>query len=102
MSSRKERLAPHLTNAGLLLEKWLENSPLCSRNDFFTITNNFEKIFGESLSKYMKIVDLNDSVLTVKALNFVWKNELEYQKKAIIDRCNEALGAPRVKALRFI
>ena len=93
---------PQPTHASVLLAKVLAQRNIGQKQDLFTLFSNFEKLFGKHLTEHLKIIDLKDGILVIKASNSVWKNEASYQKKAIIDRCNGLLGAPRVKGIRFI
>ena len=72
------------------------------KQNLFTLMANFENLFGKQLAEHLKIIDLKNSILVLKASNSVWKTESEYQKKAIIERCNGLLGAKCVKNIRFV
>jgi len=100
--SISRRNAPRPTDVSILLERFFKGSALGPKMDFFTLSEQFESILGEGLAKRVKLIDLKDSVLVLKASNAAWKNELEYQKKAIIDRCNALLDKAAVKSVRFI
>lgn len=93
---------PQPTHASVLLSKILAEGNIGQKQDLFALFSNFENLFGKHLAEHLKITDLKDGILVIKASNSVWKNEALYQKKAIIDRCNGLLGAPRVKGIRFI
>ena len=101
-NSPKLHNTPQLTHASVLLSKILAMGNIGEKQDRFALFSNFEKLFGKHLAEHLKITDLKDGILFIKASNSVWKNEALYQKKAIIDRCNGLLGAPRVKGIRFI
>ncbi len=100
--SASRRNAPRPTDVSILLERFLKSSVLGSKMDFFTLSEHFANIVGDSLSKRVKLVDLKDSVLVLKASNAAWKTELEFQKKAIIGKCNALLDKAAVKNVRFI
>ena len=91
-----------LTHASVLVSKILSAGDIGEKQDLYTLFSSFEKLFGKQLSEHLKIIDLKDGILLLKAANSVWKSESEYQKKAIIERCNGLLGAKRVKGIRFI
>ncbi len=91
-----------LVHAGIVLSKVLSRGTIGEKNAWFFLQENFENLFGARLASHLSIIDLQDSVLVLKASNSVWKSETLYKKKAIIDLCNGLLGAPRVKDIRVI
>ena len=56
---------------------------------FGEIENNWEKIVGERISKSTKIVKIEKKTLFIKCKNPTWKNELQYQKKEILNKLNQ-------------
>ncbi|WP_288799620.1 DUF721 domain-containing protein [uncultured Fibrobacter sp.] len=98
----KEHKLKSLTHAGVILAKVLSAGALGEKQYLFKLVSNIETLFGKPMSEHLKIVDLQDSVLVLKASNSVWKSESAYQKKAIIERCNGLLGVQYVKNIRFV
>ncbi len=89
-------------HAGVILSRLLSKGQIGEKNDLVRLQENFEKLFGKNLALHLKLVDFQDSILFLKAANSVWKSEILYQKKAIIDVCNGLLGAARVREIRLI
>ena len=57
---------------------------------FGELENNWENIVGERISKSTKIVKIENKTLFIKCKNPTWKNELQYQKKEILKKLNQA------------
>lgn len=53
------------------------------------LENNWENIVGERISKSTKIVKIENKTLFIKCKNPTWKNELQYQKKEILNKLNQ-------------
>ena len=56
---------------------------------FGELENNQENIVGERISKSTKIVKIENKTLFIKCKNPTWKNELQYQKKEILNKLNQ-------------
>ena len=56
---------------------------------FGELENNWEKIVGERISRATKIVKIENKTLYIKCKNPTWKNELQYQKKEILNKLNQ-------------
>ena len=56
---------------------------------FGELENNWEKIVGERISRATKIVKIENKTLFIKCKNPTWKNELQYQKKEILNKLNQ-------------
>tara|TARA_B100000900_G_C20197877_1_gene560574 strand:- start:146 stop:412 length:267 start_codon:yes stop_codon:yes gene_type:complete len=57
---------------------------------FGEIENNWEKIVGKKIYKATKIIKVENKTLFIKCKNPTWKNELQYQKKEILNKLNHA------------
>ena len=53
------------------------------------LENKWENIVGERISKSTKIVKIENKTLFIKCKNPTWKNELQYQKKEILNKLNQ-------------
>ena len=104
----QEENSPHLhklrdlTHASLLLSRIFAAGEIGEKQNLFTLMANFENLFGKQLAEHLKIIDLKNSTLVLKASNSVWNPESEYQTQALIERCNGLLGATCVKHIRFV
>ena len=56
---------------------------------FGELENNWEKIVGERINRATKIVKIENKTLYIKCKNPTWKNELQYQKKEILNKLNQ-------------
>ena len=74
-----------LSQSILSLLKQKNFSPLI----FGELENNWENIVGEKISKSTKIVKIENKTLFIKCKNPTWKNELQYQKKEILNKLNQ-------------
>ena len=59
-------------------------------------------VVGEKIKENTEPLEVRFGVMTVKAKNSVWKQELQFQKDDIIKSLNEKLIKTKIKDLRFI
>ena len=57
---------------------------------FGELENNWEDIVGKKIKKATKIIKIENKTLFIKCKNPTWKNELQYQKKEILNKLNQA------------
>ena len=57
---------------------------------FGELENNWENIVGKRIKKATKIIKIEKRTLFIKCKNPTWKNELQYQKKEILKKLNQA------------
>ena len=57
---------------------------------------------GKNIKKHTEPVDVRFGVLTVKTSNSVWRQELQFQKKSIVNSINKKLKKTTIKDVRFI
>ncbi len=57
---------------------------------------------GKKIKEHTEPVDVRFGVLTVKTSSPVWRQELQFQKKSIIDSINNKLRKTTIKDIRFI
>ena len=60
------------------------------------------KAVGEKIKEQTEPIDVRFGVLTVKTSSPVWRQELQFQKKSIIDSINKRLKKTTIKDVRFI
>ena len=56
---------------------------------FGELENNWENIVGKKIKKATKIIKIENKTLFIKCKNPTWKNELQYQKKEILNKLNQ-------------
>ena len=59
-------------------------------------------VVGKKINEHTEPVDVRFGVLTVKTPSHVWRQELQFQKKSIIDSINKKLKKTTIKDIRFI
>ena len=86
----------------VLMDMVLDKAKLSESMHFETLKNGFKQVVGEQVFPHVKPLSLDKGILTLKAGSSAWKSELFLQKNAIIERCNNLLGKPLVRGLRFV
>ena len=61
-----------------------------------------EESVGKKIKEHTEPVDVRFGVLTVKTSSPVWRQELQFQKKSIVDSINKKLKKATIKDIRFI
>ena len=62
----------------------------------------WEETVGKKIKEHTEPVDVRFGVLTVKTSSPVWRQELQFQKKNIVDSINKKLKNTTIKDVRFI
>ena len=62
----------------------------------------WEEVVGKKIKENTEPVDVRFGVLTVKTSSPVWRQELQFQKKNIVDLINKKLKKTTIKDVRFI
>ena len=60
------------------------------------------EVVGKKINEHTEPIDVRFGVLTVKTSSPVWRQELQLQKKNIIDSINKRLKKTTIKDVRFI
>jgi hypothetical protein len=81
------------TNLGDALKAYLEKSRLRTGVQALQISEAWEQIMGKTVAKYTDKLQVIHKTLFVHTSIGPLKQELSYQKKTIIERVNEILGA---------
>lgn len=77
---------------GDAIKEFLRKSKLKSGVQALQIEDAWEKIMGKTITNYTDKIQIIHSTLYIYTSVAPLKNELNYQKKKIIERVNEALG----------
>ena len=64
--------------------------------------NVWAEVVGKKIEEHTEPVDVRFGVLTVKTSSPAWRQELQFQKKSIIDSINKRLKKVTIKDVRFI
>ena len=62
----------------------------------------WEEVVGQKIKEHTEPLEVKFGVLTVKATNPVWRQELQFQKNDIIKSINKKLIKATIKDVRFI
>ena len=60
------------------------------------------EVVGKKINEHTEPIDVRFGVLTVKTSSPVWRQELQFQKKNIVDSVNKKLKKTTIKDVRFI
>ena len=64
--------------------------------------NVWAEVVGKKIEEHTEPVDVRFGVLTVKTSSPVWRQELQFQKKSIMNSINKKLKKTTIKDIRFI
>ena len=59
-------------------------------------------VVGQKIKEHTEPIEVKFGVLTVKTTNPIWRQELQFQKKSIVDSINNKLKKTTIKDIRFI
>ena len=65
-------------------------------------TDVWGEAVGEKINEHTEPVEVRFGVLTVKTSNPVWRQELQFQKRSIVNSINKKLKKTTIKDIRFI
>lgn len=65
------------------------------------VVADFKFIFPE-LAKVADAVKIDKGKLILKVQNSIWRSELRFREKGIVDKINEFYKEPRIKGIKFI
>jgi hypothetical protein len=67
----------------------------------YDITSEFKQIFPE-LKSIAKAVKVDTKVLFLRVDNSVWRSELNFKKKLIIEKVNKHFNSEIIKYIKFV
>lgn len=82
---------------GDALKHFMNNSRLKGSIQALQIEDVWEKLMGKTIAKYTDKIQIHNKTLYISTSMAPLKQELLYQKDAIVQRVNEALGENVVK-----
>ena len=65
-------------------------------------TDVWGQVVGKKIKEHTEPIDVRFGVLTVKTSSPVWRQELQFQKKSIVNSINKKLKKTTIKDIRFI
>ncbi|MBG9378442.1 DUF721 domain-containing protein [Panacibacter sp. DH6] len=84
-------------NIGDAMKQFIEKSKLKNGIRAVQIESVWEQVMGKTIAKYTDKIELINQTLFIQTAVGPLKNELVYQKEAIIDRINEAMGEKYIR-----
>jgi len=66
------------------------------------IINNWESMVGKKIANQCTPVALNGNILTLRAKDNIWKQELAHRQKDLVNLLNEQLQSSLVKKINII
>ena len=91
-----------MQHIGLALKKLIEASDLEKGLSQQKAIEVWEEVVGAPVSKNTETLSVEHGLLTVKTTNPTWRQELQLQKKNIIQKINKKLDKNIIKDIRFL
>ncbi len=85
-----------------ILDRTLQRLGLAERMKEADVVRRFGDIVGADIAARAEAVSIRNGRLVVKVPSPVWRQELNYSKKEIIDALNQALSDPIVTDIHFV
>ena len=96
------RVSDNPEQIGSILNRVLRKSGFQTKLREKRVVLNWEKVVGTKISSQAKAYKAEDSKLFVMVKSAVWRNELFFQKKQIIDKLNQSVGGKVIKDIIFV
>jgi hypothetical protein len=80
-------------------EKDFEKIKTAAEN--FDVVEKFAEIFPE-LKKVTEAVKINNNMLFLRVENSVWRSELNFKQKILVEKINNYFGKKVIKAIKFV
>ena len=84
------------------LKKLIKKQGIESKINQQKATDVWGEVVGKKIKEQTEPVDVRFGVLTVKTSSPVWRQELLFQKKSIVNSINKKLKNTIIKDIRFI
>jgi len=91
-----------MQHIGAPLKKFLKNAGLEKGVAQQKAIGLWPQVVGETVAKNTEAVDVEHGKLIIKTETPAWRQELQFQKKQIIEKLNEKLNKKVIKDIRFI
>ena len=90
-----------MESLGLAIQKLFKDLGIENKVVETQAITSWNKVVGKRIAEISQAVKIENNILFVKVLHSSWRNELLYQKKAIIDRLNKTIGKRVVEDIRL-
>ena len=84
------------------LKKFLKSAGLVKGIAQQNAMETWSDVVGKNVSNNTEPIGVEHGILTVKTETPAWRQELQFQKKQIIDTLNKKLNKKVIKDIRFI
>ena len=101
MGSIKRKYNKEFTPVGSLIEDIITNIRPESDKKMMGIWKVWRRTVGEKTAFYAQPEAFKGGLLIVKVAGSVWAQQLQFQKKELIQKLNQALESELVKDIRF-
>lgn len=91
-----------LMDVSILLDKVLKKPVFKNGMDSAALKQLWNQVVGEQVAQQVEFLEIRQGIILLKSHSASWKNEVIWQKKAILDRSNVLLGKTVAKDLRFV
>ena len=91
-----------MQHIGAALKKVIQNSGLEKGLSQQKALETWEEVVGKAISKNTETLSVEHGLLTIKTTNSTWRQELQLQKKHIIQKINKKLEKNIIKDIQFI
>jgi predicted nucleic acid-binding Zn ribbon protein len=99
---RRKGILDGPTDISVILTRILDAPEVKSHLADVVLVTRWPEVVGETVASKVKLVDFRDGMLTLHAESATWRSEVNFAKKAILDRFNVLLGKPVAKEIRFV
>ena len=90
------------TDVSVILDRILGGVALSAGLEEATIVARWPELVGDAVAKHVSLVRVEDGILCLHCDSAAWKAEVNWSKKAILDRSNSALGKVFARDVRFV
>ena len=98
---KKDKETKELVRIGSVLEKVLNQHRTDSDVGLTQVWDLWERAVGEDIAKNTRPAAFKGKLLLVHVTSSVWIQQLQFLKKDIIGRVNDALGKELVEDIKF-
>ena len=84
------------------LKSLIEKTGLKKRLEQQRVLEMWGQIVGDAIAKNTEAVSVNQGTLVIKAKSAAWRQELQLQKKEILENVNTGSANKLIKDIRFV
>lgn len=90
------------TDVSLILHQFLESPQMANALQEADLIRQWETIVGKSIASQVQPIGIDQGVLLLRCPSSTWRSEVNFAKKAILQRIQGVLGTPVAKDFRFL